>query len=242
MPDACCSLPPVKSEYAPQGSVVEVGGIEVYSVGPSDAKAAIVGIYDIFGFHNNTKQFCDLVASATHARVLLPDFFRGAPWTAEKLETHDRSELLKWIGTEGSWEKIQPSLAATTAFAQKEGAQKIALFGFCWGAKMAWHAAQDGSTYAAAAFIHPSFFTPDDAKFLQVPIINLPTKDEPDMVPYMEALKEASPALHEKSEHKRFDDVHHGFCAARGDWSDELQAQRANEAIKLVANFYKKQF
>jgi hypothetical protein len=56
MPDACCSLPPVKSEYAPQGSVVEVGGIEVYSVGPSDAKAAIVGIYDIFGFHNNTKQ------------------------------------------------------------------------------------------------------------------------------------------------------------------------------------------
>jgi len=129
-----------------------------------------------------------------------------------------RSELLKWIGTEGSWEKIQPSLAAATALAQKEGAQKIALFGFCWGgtqdphthqrtrarytthdcedslfgfacarkhttAKMAWHAAQDGSTYAAAAFIHPSFFTPDDAKLLQVPIINLPTKDDPDMVP-----------------------------------------------------------
>ncbi len=44
-----------------------------------------------------------------------------------------RSELLKWIGTEASWEKIQPSLAATTALAQKEGAQKIALFGFCWG-------------------------------------------------------------------------------------------------------------
>ncbi len=40
---------------------------------------------------------------------------------------------MKWIGTEGSWEMIQPSLAATTALAQKEGAQKIALFGFCWG-------------------------------------------------------------------------------------------------------------
>jgi hypothetical protein len=27
------------------------------------------------------------VSQATHARVLLPDLFRGAPWTEEKMKT-----------------------------------------------------------------------------------------------------------------------------------------------------------
>lgn len=55
----------------------------------------------------------------------------------------------------------------------------------------------------------------------------------------MATLKEASPAVYDKSGHHRFDDVHHGFCAARGDWTVELQAKRANEALKLVTDFYK---
>ncbi len=56
----------------------------------------------------------------------------------------------------------------------------------------------------------------------------------------MEALKEASPEAYERSEHYRFEDMHHGFCAARGDYSDELQARRANEAIRMVSAFFKR--
>jgi hypothetical protein len=107
LPHACCTLPPVKSDYAPVGSVVEVNGMQVYSVGPTDAKVALIGFYDIFGFHNNSKQvrappylcscsgpngavqFCDLVARAAHARVLLPDFFRGGAWTEEMFATRE---------------------------------------------------------------------------------------------------------------------------------------------------------
>lgn len=35
-----------------------------------------------------------------------------------------------------------------------------------------------------------------------------------------------------------FDDMHHGFCAARGDYTNELNAKRANEAIQLTVNFF----
>jgi dienelactone hydrolase len=38
---------------------------------------------------------------------------------------------------------------------------------------------------------------------------------------------------------QRFDDMHHGFCAARGDWTNELQAKRASEAVGIVTDFFK---
>jgi hypothetical protein len=34
--------------------------------------------------------------------------------------------------------------------------------------------------------------------------------------------------------------MHHGFCAARGDWSVPLQAQRASEAIDTFTDFFAK--
>lgn len=44
-----------------------------------------------------------------------------------------RSEMFKWIQEEGSWEKLKPEVQAVTELAQKGGAQKVFLFGFCWG-------------------------------------------------------------------------------------------------------------
>jgi dienelactone hydrolase len=55
----------------------------------------------------------------------------------------------------------------------------------------------------------------------------------------MKLLETSNPELYQKSVHRRFDDMHHGFAAARGDWNDPLQAQRAQEALNLVATFFK---
>ncbi len=44
----------------------------------------------------------------------------------------------------------------------------------------------------------------------------------------------------ENTGHHRFEDMFHGFAGARGDWKDELQKKRADEAISLVYNFMKK--
>lgn len=58
----------------------------------------------------------------------------------------------------------------------------------------------------------------------------------------MKLLETTHPESFKKSVHKRFDDMHHGFAAARGDWKDPLNAQRANEALKIVADFFKSIF
>lgn len=43
----------------------------------------------------------------------------------------------------------------------------------------------------------------------------------------------------DKCKHVRFDDVHHGFAAARGNWEDgTLDKKRATEVIQLTANFF----
>jgi hypothetical protein len=40
--------------------------------------------------------------------------------------------------------------------------------------------------------------------------------------------------------YKRYDDQVHGFCAARGDWSQPEVAAAAGEAIGILADFFNK--
>jgi hypothetical protein len=47
---ACCSLPPVSAEYTPKGTYGKVAGLKSYTVGPEDAKAAVLVVYDVFGY------------------------------------------------------------------------------------------------------------------------------------------------------------------------------------------------
>ncbi len=42
--------------------------------------------------------------------------------------------------------------------------------------------------------------------------------------------------------HKRFPDMHHGWMAARGDWSNELQNKRATEGIEIAIEFFNSVF
>lgn len=52
-----------------------------------------------------------------------------------------------------------------------------------------------------------------------------------------QAILEKKPFGH-KCKMVRFDDIHHGFCAARGDFTNPHNIQRANEAIKLTVEFF----
>lgn len=47
---ACCTIPPVDSDYEPKGSFKSFGSFEkVYVTGPSSSDKAIICVYDIFG-------------------------------------------------------------------------------------------------------------------------------------------------------------------------------------------------
>jgi dienelactone hydrolase len=73
--DTCCSRDPFESDYTPKGAKVSVNGMDMYVVGDQN-DVTLMGVYDIFGFHNNTLQFCDALSNAGF-RVVVPDFFYG---------------------------------------------------------------------------------------------------------------------------------------------------------------------
>ncbi|KAI9491664.1 dienelactone hydrolase [Zychaea mexicana] len=234
---ACCTIPPVDSDYQPVGTVENVGDIQLptYVVGPKDAKKALLVIYDVFGFHNNTKQFCDVLAKNCGYKVVMPDFFRGKPLVPEDMGDVDR--VMAWIGKVGSMEVIQPQVEVVRQWLQEQGVVEGGLVGFCWGAKISVQITAVDSFFGGASLIHPSFVDVKDAEKAGAPVLALPSKDEPDMTEYMNVL--AKKPFGDKCAHQRFDDMHHGFAAARGNWSDELNRKRATEAIQLTANFFR---
>lgn len=71
-----------------------------------------------------------------------------------------------------------------------------------------------------------------------VPFLNIASQTEPEQPAFEAAL----PAhLKEKYVFRRYDDVPHGFAAARGQWANnETHRKRAEEAIEEFVNFVKK--
>lgn len=156
----------------------------------------------------------------------------------------------------GTWEKTSGKLEEVVSLLKDK---KIGVAGFCWGGMAAIKAVGKIPAVRAAALIHPSRVTLEDCEIVHGPVLFLPSKDEPDMVqilgpaffdrsieftchqkPCFEAVqKKPFGAL---AEHHRFDDMHHGWCATRGNFADENNAKRATEAIELIANFYAKVF
>ncbi|ORY97566.1 Alpha/Beta hydrolase protein [Syncephalastrum racemosum] len=235
---ACCTIPPVEgSTYEPTGVIENVGDLPVYVVGPKDAKKSVFVIYDIFGFHVNTKQFCDVLANRCGYRVVMPDFFRGEPWSPAKMTPADMPSLMEWVGKVGTIDVVLPQLQAVRDWIKPQGVNQAGIVGFCWGAKIAVQATAKDSFFGSASLIHPSFVDTKDAEEAGAPILAIPSKDEPDMTEYMAVL--AKKPFGNLCEHHRFDDMHHGFAAARGDWNDEVNKKRATEAVQLTANFFK---
>eukprot|EP01012_Entosiphon_sulcatum_P019652 TRINITY_DN2455_c0_g1_i1.p1 TRINITY_DN2455_c0_g1~~TRINITY_DN2455_c0_g1_i1.p1 ORF type:complete len:246 (+),score=45.56 TRINITY_DN2455_c0_g1_i1:62-799(+) len=240
MASPCCptEIGPVTSTYAATGATVKVGDVDVYVVGSGDR--AIITVYDIFGLHPNAYQAADKLASSGF-RVYLPDFFRGKPWPLEPWPPADGfGGLMEWVGQHGSYEVIRPTLAAVAGLARSEGAKHVGAVGYCWGAKPVFRFGAEAGAIDAAATSHPSFLNAEDATKILVPTCVLPSKDESPLED-VKAILDAKPH-HALNVWQRFDDMHHGWVAARGDWSDPEQAKRATEALNIFAHFFHKVF
>ena len=147
-----------------------------------------------------------------------------------------------WITTAGSWEVVKADVEATIVdLKEKRGYElsQLGFIGFCWGGKQALRYASD-SRFHAAATAHPSFLALEDIEAAQCPLAILPSKDEPEMAELKEAMLAKDFA--DKCVWQRFDDMPHGWCGARGDWSNEHDSKRASEALNIFADFFVKCF
>eukprot|EP01006_Ploeotia_vitrea_P063836 TRINITY_DN8635_c0_g1_i1.p1 TRINITY_DN8635_c0_g1~~TRINITY_DN8635_c0_g1_i1.p1 ORF type:complete len:238 (-),score=38.80 TRINITY_DN8635_c0_g1_i1:120-833(-) len=235
---ACCptTIGPVSSDYKPTGETIKQNGLEIY-VKKGGPKAIIV-FYDIFGMHPNTYQDCDKIAESTGFTVVMPDFFKSEKWPADK-PPKERPEIIAWVKGGGGWEVAQPYLEDTVLpYLKGNDVTSVGLLGFCWGGKMGFLASGAGLVKAVAS-AHPSFITAEEAKVLTGPTCIIPSKDEPPMEDIQEVL--SNNQFKDVNIWNRFEDMHHGFCSARGDLTVPEQAARVTEALNIFAKWFSEQ-
>ncbi|GBF94598.1 hypothetical protein Rsub_06713 [Raphidocelis subcapitata] len=242
MADVCCAAgAPVSFEYAPKGKVETLAGdLEAY-VAEGTKPAAILVVYDIFGYSDfpQIKQVSDRLAAATGFTVAVPDVFRGKPWSMSKFPPKPEDNLLGWISAEGAYDKVSKDLYAAVEALNARGCRKFAVLGCCWGASISLQAGADAATFSAVAGLHPSLFGRDAdlAAGLKVPAAVVSAKGDP-LESVQEGVAKASPALAARCVWRRMDDMTHGFCAARGDFRDPSVCARVGEVLQLLTSFF----
>lgn len=84
----------------------------------------------------------------------------------------------------GDWDLIiKPDLINLVRHYQSRGIEEFAIFGMCWGGKIATLAAIELSEYfKASGLVHPSSVTDDEANEVQIPMYLMPANNDPDMV------------------------------------------------------------
>ncbi|EKM48016.1 uncharacterized protein PHACADRAFT_109520, partial [Phanerochaete carnosa HHB-10118-sp] len=140
---ACCTIPPVQSNYSPKGTYKAYAGFDkVYVAGPANpGKLAVICVFDIFGFKPQTQQGADILAEELGAQVYMPDFFEGdEPWTLDKFpptKPEDQQKFQEWFAGFANPANHVPRVIKVAEALKSEGVQFIVTYGFCWGGKVA---------------------------------------------------------------------------------------------------------
>ncbi|XP_006454589.1 hypothetical protein AGABI2DRAFT_114336 [Agaricus bisporus var. bisporus H97] len=241
---ACCSIPPVHSDYQPKGNIKSVGSFKRVYVTGSENTSALVCVYDIFGFFPQTQQGADSLASALQTTVYMPDFFEPhQPYPIERFPPktqEDKDELQKFFGSIASPSENTKKLISFGQALRSEGIQKLGVYGMCWGGKVAVVASGENTPFNAAAVVHPAMLSLDDSRKLNVPFAIYISKDEP-LDEYNKIVDMLSKnAFADKNDHKNYPNMFHGWAAARADLTKEDNKKEFGDVYGRLAEFFKK--
>ncbi|KAJ2895347.1 hypothetical protein GGI21_004745 [Coemansia aciculifera] len=235
-PSACCNTPPVVANYTTTGEYGKLGDLDCYFAGTKGSKRGLLISYDIFGLHPNVLQLCDILGSLGFY-VVLPDLLRGTlPTLADLANPEKRRDFIQ---NAGSWDASKPAFIEGLKCLRNSGATSVGLIGFCWGAMLVVRALGELEGFVGGAMIHPSMITSEDLTKVGAPLMALLSKDEDKEMfkKGFEGLK-AEKSFGAQCHLESFEDMTHGFCAARGDWADPVVSKRASDAIKLQVAFF----
>jgi len=242
VPKNCVNAPPVEADYEPTGtewifSSTQISSdMIIYETLNKTSTKILIAAYDIFGFHPNTKQVADILAQEGTYRIIMPDYFRGSPFTVNNFPPKDRREISKFLAERGDWEDSvkNETLAIIDHYKRNENATSFGIFGWCWGGKIALRAAIELDDIKVAGLVHPASVTPEEAPEVRAPMTLLPSANEPDLIPFYEILQQNLGP--ENCGHRRFD-LPHGFAGARGNFSDPVNVAAVDEVITILHNF-----
>lgn len=255
----CCRSGAPKStsgcaEYVSVGKVLSLTAeLRGYLSKPTEVQvlddAAIVLIYDIFGFEVvQTRRFADLLAAETRMRVLMPDFFRGKPWPPDKVSPSHLSELMDWAHSAGNWGIVSEDLKAARNFLLSDGLRPSAalgIIGFCWGGKQVvlacsgqTHGSHLGFPFAAGVCVHGSLLCPEDGEHITAPVLFMPAGNDPPIDP-LKAVLDRRP-IGSQCDYHIFETETHGFATSRGAWDVPHTRQSIMDALNLASRFFTK--
>ncbi|KAI9757026.1 MAG: hypothetical protein M1835_000684 [Candelina submexicana] len=216
-------------------------GLKTYTVGPSSAKQAILFIYDIFGYFDQTLQGADILAYSDKEhpyQVFMPDFFEGKPadvsWyppdTPEKKEK--MGAFFSGIAAPPKTVERVPKIVKAIEN-QYSAIESWGVVGYCWGGKIVSLTSQQGTPFKAAAECHPAMVDPNDAKGVTIPLLILASKDE-----NPEDVKNFEKNLNVKCHVETYPDQVHGWMAARGDLEDPKVKSEYERGYKRLLTFF----
>ncbi|GBE78460.1 hypothetical protein BKA93DRAFT_870124 [Sparassis latifolia] len=242
---ACCTVPPVKSDYVPKGTYKAYGGIsKVYVTGPEKVgDIAIVCVYDIFGFKPQTQQGADILAEQLKAQVLIPDFFEPAgPWPLEHFPpktNEEKAGLQAFFGGPAHPQDSVAKLLTVGRALKADGAKFVGTYGLCWGGKVTiLSGSQTGTPFDAVAAVHPAMLSAPDTENLQVPLGLYPTKDE-SYEEYEKMLSIVSKKpFAAKNDTKYYNEMFHGFAGARADLNNAENKKFFEDLYGNLIKFY----
>ncbi|KAJ3332104.1 hypothetical protein HDU93_009337 [Gonapodya sp. JEL0774] len=234
----CCATTIVPSNtYTPKGTYEDNAelGYKIYQTSAgAKSKTVLIDIYDIWGFskrNNNLPQVADSISQGTGFPVVIPDVFHGAEFTPEIFQS---GKIMQWVKENGDWESsVKGDLQKLVTYIKREyGATNIGIFGFCYGGKIVAKAlAELYPDVSSGALFHPSFLQVEDADVIKGPVCLLPSKDEAEVISttFLDTLK-AKP-FGSRVVHKRFTDMFHGWSGTSGNFDDQVNREKAQEAI-----------
>lgn len=241
---ACCTIPPVQSDYTPKGTFKSIGGFnKVYVTGPANTDKAIVCVFDIFGYFPQTQQGADIIGDQLNATVYMPDFFEpGQAFDIGRYppkSKEDEQAIQDFFGGVASPPDAVKKLTAFGNHLKSQGVAKIGTYGFCWGGKVVVCASGDNTPFSASAIVHPAMLSVDDAQKLTIPFAIYPSKDEPvdEFEKIVEVLK-AKPFA-DLSDHKYYSEMFHGWAAARGNLKDADNQKAYEDVYGRLVSFFK---
>ncbi|KAG5729789.1 hypothetical protein E4T56_gene984 [Termitomyces sp. T112] len=240
---ACCSIPPVQSDYSPKGSFKPHAGFsKVYVTGPENSDTKIVCVYDIFGFFPQTQQGADIIASALKATVYMPDFFEpDGPYPIEKFppkNDQDKRDLQAFFAGTASPPLAIKKLVDFGKALRTSGAKKVAAYGFCWGGKVTLSSGTLSTPFDAVAIVHPAMLSVADAEKLTVPLGIYISQDEP--VDEYEKILEVinKKPFASKNDSKHYTNMFHGWAAARGDLKNAENKKEFEDVYSKLVDFF----
>lgn len=121
--------------------------LDAYTAGPSDAKAGVVVIQEIFGVNHHIRDMADRFAAAGYA-VVAPALYDRAQKNFEVGYTPD--DIAKGRDVRMKLDDAKVMLDVEAAAAHLKG-KKLGIVGYCFGGTVAWWGATRSHGFAAAS-------------------------------------------------------------------------------------------